>query len=61
MNAMFDTHSDDRTVLDAGVFDRIEPLRRTLERLEPAARAHFVEGLRILAEEIDAYDDRSPG
>lgn len=30
---------------------RSEPLRRTLDRLEPEARAHFVAGWRLLAEE----------
>jgi DNA-binding MarR family transcriptional regulator len=27
---------------------RLEPMRRTLEQLTPAARSHFIEGLRIL-------------
>jgi DNA-binding MarR family transcriptional regulator len=31
--------------------ERLEPLRRTLERLGPRARANFLEGFRIMAEE----------
>jgi DNA-binding MarR family transcriptional regulator len=31
--------------------ERLDPLRRTLERLTPRARANFLEGFRILAEE----------
>jgi DNA-binding MarR family transcriptional regulator len=31
--------------------ERLEPLRRTLERLGPRARSNFLEGFRILAEE----------
>jgi DNA-binding MarR family transcriptional regulator len=31
--------------------DGTRPIRRTLERLDPKARAHFIEGWRILAEE----------
>jgi DNA-binding MarR family transcriptional regulator len=37
--------------LDAWVRGRLEPLRRTLERLSPEARAHFMEGWRVLDEE----------
>ena len=37
--------------LDAWVRERLEPLRRTLERLSPEARAHFMEGWRLLDEE----------
>jgi DNA-binding MarR family transcriptional regulator len=37
--------------LDAWVRERLEPLRCTLERLSPAARAHFMEGWRVLDEE----------
>jgi DNA-binding MarR family transcriptional regulator len=36
---------------------RIEPLRRTLERLEPEARAHFIEGLRVLTAEVRGAGD----
>jgi DNA-binding MarR family transcriptional regulator len=37
--------------VDAWARERLEPLRRTLERLSPEARAHFMEGWRVLAEE----------
>jgi DNA-binding MarR family transcriptional regulator len=33
---------------------RITPLRRTLERLSPVARKHFVAGWHVLAEEMQA-------
>jgi DNA-binding MarR family transcriptional regulator len=33
--------------------ERVALVRRTLSRLDPAARAHFVEALRILAEESE--------
>ena len=33
--------------------ERIEPFRRTLERLSPRARAGFLEGWRVLAEETE--------
>jgi DNA-binding MarR family transcriptional regulator len=37
--------------VDAWARERLEPLRRTLERLSPEARAHFMEGWRVLEEE----------
>ena len=33
---------------------RLEPLRRTLEQLSPAARRHFIQGLRILSKEAES-------
>ena len=36
---------------EAWLEQRMEPLRRTLERLSPRARAQFLEGWRILHEE----------
>jgi DNA-binding MarR family transcriptional regulator len=36
--------------------ERIGLVGRTLARLEPEARAHFAEGLRVLAEESEAID-----
>jgi DNA-binding MarR family transcriptional regulator len=33
---------------------RVEPLRRTLDALEPRARAHFLQGLRVLADQAKA-------
>jgi hypothetical protein len=41
----------EREGLTAWLRERLEPLRRTLERLSPRARANFLEGFRILAEE----------
>jgi DNA-binding MarR family transcriptional regulator len=35
---------------------RLQPLRRTLEQMTPAAREHFIEGLRILNTEAGADD-----
>jgi DNA-binding MarR family transcriptional regulator len=40
-----------REGVDAWLRERIEPMRRTLERLSPRARANFLEGWRILHEE----------
>jgi DNA-binding MarR family transcriptional regulator len=42
--------------------ERLEPMRRTLERLSPRARAHFLEGWRILHEEAARIpgDDEEP-
>ena len=37
--------------------ERVDPFRRTLERLSPKARASFVEGWRVLAEETCAEAD----
>jgi DNA-binding MarR family transcriptional regulator len=37
--------------LDAWAKERLEPMRRTLERLSPEARANFMEGWRVLDEE----------
>jgi DNA-binding MarR family transcriptional regulator len=49
-----------REGVDAWLHDRLEPMRRTLERLSPRARANFLEGWRILHEEsarIPAEDE----
>jgi DNA-binding MarR family transcriptional regulator len=40
---------------------RLEPFRRTLERLSPAARAGFMEGWRILAEETERIGEHTAG
>jgi DNA-binding MarR family transcriptional regulator len=37
--------------VDAWIQERVQPLRRTLERLSPEARACFMEGWRVLDEE----------
>jgi DNA-binding MarR family transcriptional regulator len=44
-------HDAYRADLDAWMQDRLDPLRRTLERLSPRARATFLDGFRILVEE----------
>jgi DNA-binding MarR family transcriptional regulator len=41
-----------RSALEEVARERLEPIRRTLEQLEPGARAHFVEGVRILSAEV---------
>jgi hypothetical protein len=50
--------SDD---IRAWLGERLDPFRRTLERLSPKARANFVEGWRVLAEETCADADCAPG
>ncbi len=41
-----------RGALEEVARERLEPIRRSLEQLDPAARAHFVEGIRILGTEV---------
>jgi DNA-binding MarR family transcriptional regulator len=36
---------------------RLEPLRRALEQMQPTARKHFIEGLRILSAEATSHGD----
>lgn len=48
-------HPDHAEELEGWVRERIGPLRRTLERLDPGAREHFLEGWRMLAEESGAF------
>jgi DNA-binding MarR family transcriptional regulator len=40
-----------RDGVDAWLQERLDPMRRTLERLSPRARANFLEGWRILHDE----------
>jgi DNA-binding MarR family transcriptional regulator len=47
--------------VDAWIQERVEPLRRTLERLSPEARAHFMEGWRVLDEESAHSAPPEPG
>jgi DNA-binding MarR family transcriptional regulator len=44
-------HEDYRDGMEAWVAVAVAPVRNTLERLSPEARAHFMEGWRILQEE----------
>jgi len=46
-------HPDHADEVAAWMQTRIAPLRRTLERLAPAAREHFLAGWRVLDEEVD--------
>lgn len=48
-----------RRLLSRLAEERLGVMRRTLERLEPAAREQFAEGLRILAEESEALGSRA--
>src|ERR1700736_1073370 len=44
-------HEDYREAMEGWLEIAIAPMRHTLERLSPQARAHFMEGWRILAQE----------
>jgi DNA-binding MarR family transcriptional regulator len=48
-------HEDYRSAMEAWVAMAIAPIRRTLERLSPQARAHFMEGWRVLQEEAAVH------
>jgi DNA-binding MarR family transcriptional regulator len=47
-------HPDHAAEVTAWMRDRIAPVRRALERLDPEVRAHFLEGWRVLDEEVHA-------
>lgn len=49
-----------RAEAEAWFRDRIEPFRRTLQRLTPAQRAAFLEGWRVLAEELSSGPSEGP-
>jgi DNA-binding MarR family transcriptional regulator len=42
-----------RPHIQAMLEDHVAPMQRTLERLSPRAREHFLEGFRILRDEVD--------
>jgi DNA-binding MarR family transcriptional regulator len=44
-----------RKIAEPRIKERLQPFRRTLERLSPAARAHFMEGIRMLNEESGGF------
>jgi DNA-binding MarR family transcriptional regulator len=44
-------HEDYRDAMESWLAVALAPIRNTLERLSPQARAHFMEGWRILREE----------
>jgi DNA-binding MarR family transcriptional regulator len=52
-------HEDHRDAMEEWLEVALRPIRNTLERLSPQARAHFMEGMRILQDEaaIRASDD----
>jgi DNA-binding MarR family transcriptional regulator len=50
-------HEDYRAVMDAWSQERFAPVARALARLSPTAYEHFLEGLRLLAEEVRAPAD----
>jgi DNA-binding MarR family transcriptional regulator len=54
-------HEDHRAIVDAWSQERFSPVARALERLSPAARAHFVEGLKLLVEETRPGAGSEPG
>jgi DNA-binding MarR family transcriptional regulator len=45
--------SDHRPMIRAMLVQRLQPLQRTLNRLDPDQREAFVHGLTVLAEELD--------
>jgi DNA-binding MarR family transcriptional regulator len=56
-------HEDYRDAMDGWLEVALAPVRNTLERLSPQARAHFMEGWRILHEEaaLRASDEDQGG
>lgn len=53
-------HSDYHGATQAWAQETLTPLRHTLERLSPQARAHFMEGLRVLHEEATRQRSGEP-
>jgi DNA-binding MarR family transcriptional regulator len=48
-------NEDFRKIAEPEVRERMAPFHRTLERLTPPARAHFLEGMRLLNEEAGGF------
>jgi DNA-binding MarR family transcriptional regulator len=44
-----------RKIAEPRIQEHLQPFKRTLERLSPAARAHFMEGMRVLSEEAGGF------
>jgi DNA-binding MarR family transcriptional regulator len=44
-----------RKIAEPRIQEHLEPFKRTLERLSPAARAHFMEGVRVLNDEAGGF------
>jgi DNA-binding MarR family transcriptional regulator len=48
-----------RKVAEPRIQEHLQPFKRTLERLSPAARAHFMEGMRVLSDETGGFAPRT--
>jgi DNA-binding MarR family transcriptional regulator len=44
-----------RKMAEPRIREHLEPFKRTLERLSPAGRAHFMEGVRVLNDEAGGF------
>jgi DNA-binding MarR family transcriptional regulator len=44
-----------RKMAEPQIQEHVQPFKRTLERLSPAARAHFMEGVRVLNDESGGF------
>jgi DNA-binding MarR family transcriptional regulator len=44
-----------RQIAEPRIQEHLQPFKRTLERLSPAARAHFMEGVRVLNDEAGGF------
>jgi DNA-binding MarR family transcriptional regulator len=44
-----------RKMAEPQIQEHLQPFKRTLERLSPAARAHFMEGVRVLNDEAGGF------
>jgi DNA-binding MarR family transcriptional regulator len=44
-----------RKIAEPRIQEHLQPFKRTLERLSPAARAHFMEGMRVLSDETGGF------
>jgi DNA-binding MarR family transcriptional regulator len=51
--ALVSIATEHRPLIRAMIDQRLRPLQRTLQRLEPDQRAAFLQGLTVLAEELD--------
>jgi DNA-binding MarR family transcriptional regulator len=54
-------HEDYRDAMEAWLEMALAPIRHTLERLSPQARAHFMEGWRILQQEAATHGSEDTG
>src|SRR6266536_2124703 len=44
-----------RKIAEPRIQEHLQPFKRTLERLSPAARAHFMDGVRVLNDEAGGF------